>query len=461
MSAPHPATDDEAVGTTPVGHRIRTRRLELGLSQADIAEGMLSPSYVSLVESGRRQPAASALAHIAERLHIDVEYLRDGVDASVRTQARLALARAEMALRDGHAHEAYEAFTSLAGDPGLNDEQARQARLGRALAKERAGELETAIDLLTALVTEARQAPEVQPWLEASEALTRCYRELGDIDMAVQTGDEALRGASDLGLDGTDEYVRLGGTVLAAYYSRGDQARSNALARELVELADRLGSPQTRGAAYWNASIIAESRGELAQALSLADRALAMYGESDDARNLARLRVTHGWLLMQGDDPKPREALEILDTVRAQVEMHAGAIDLEYLMHLRGRALYQLGRLDEARDCLADLVMATDQEPHLDAAEARLLLASIHHELGDDDAALAEAAAAAATIGGMRAFRQAATAWRELGDLYRDLGRTEEALDAFDRALQAARVVRSPVPEFVAVVPAPAEFAVS
>src|SRR5699024_1364645 len=123
-----------------------------------------------------------------------------------------------------------------------------------------------------------RQVPEVQPWLEASEALTRCYRELGDIDMAVQVGEEALRGASDLGLEGTDEYVRLGSTVLSAYFSRGDRARSQLLARELVHLADQLGSPLARGAAYWNASVVAESRGDLAQALSLADRALAMYG---------------------------------------------------------------------------------------------------------------------------------------------------------------------------------------
>ena len=141
MTEDQPATVDEAPLPTPVGQRIRSRRLELGLSQAEIAEGMLSPSYVSLVESGRRQPAASALSHIAERLRIDVEYLRDGVDASVRTKARLALGRAEMALREGRADEAYEQFTTLVGDAGLNDEQSRVARLGRALAKERLGDL--------------------------------------------------------------------------------------------------------------------------------------------------------------------------------------------------------------------------------------------------------------------------------------------------------------------------------
>ena len=456
MSATYPATDEPGVGSTPVGNRIRTRRLELGLSQADIAEGMLSPSYVSLVESGRRQPAASALAHIAERLKIDVEYLRDGVDASVRTQARLALARAEMALRDGHAEEAYEAFTSLAGDPGLNDEQARQARLGRALAKERAGELETAIELLTEMVTEARQAPEVQPWLEASEALTRCYRELGDLDMAVQAGEEALRGASDLGLEGTDEYVRLGSTVLSAYHTRGDRARSQILARELVQLADQLGSPLARGAAYWNASVIAESRGELAQALSLADRALAMFGESDDARNLARLRLSLVWLTLQGDEANPAKALEMLDAIRSQVEANAGAVDVGYMHHHRAYALFKLGRLDEARDVLTDLIATAGEENQLNTAQARLLLAAIHREAGDQDAALEQAKAAAAIIDSMRAHRHAAAAWRELGDLYRDLGRSEDALNAYDNALRAARVEPSPVPEYTTdVVPDP------
>jgi tetratricopeptide (TPR) repeat protein len=43
----------------------------------------------------------------------------------------------------------------------------------------------------------------------------------------------------------------------------------------------------------------------------------------------------------------------------------------------------------------------------------------------------------------MGASRQAAAAWRELGDLYRDLGRIDETLEAYDRALVAVRV--SPV----------------
>lgn len=432
---------DEAPLPTPVGQRIRSRRLELGLSQAEIAEGMLSPSYVSLVESGRRQPAASALAHIAERLRIDVEYLRDGVDASVRTKARLALGRAEMALREGRADVAYEQFTELVGDPGLNDEQSRGARLGRALARELKGDLEGAIELLSELADEARQSPAVQSWLDVAIALTRCYDRAGDFDMAIQIGEEARRSAADLGLESTDEYIRLGCTVLGAYGGRGDMVRSKALAAELVAAADRIGAPQTRGAAYWNASLVAESRGELALALNLVDRALAMFGEGDDLRNLARLRVAHAWLLLQGSEPDAQKSIEILDGVEDNIKRYGGKTDIATFHVRRADALLQLGRLDEARTAAeAALTELGREQPRVGTALAQLSLARILRAQGEVDESIRVAALAATMLESMGASRVAASAWRELADLYRDLGRADEALDAYDNALRSVRV---------------------
>ncbi len=432
---------DEAPLPTPVGQRIRSRRLELGLSQAEIAEGMLSPSYVSLVESGRRQPAASALAHIAERLRIDVEYLRDGVDASVRTKARLALGRAEMALREGRADAAYEQFTELVGDPGLNDEQSRGARLGRALARELKGDLEGAIELLSELADEARQSPAVQSWLDVAIALTRCYDRAGDFDMAIQIGEEARRSAADLGLESTDEYIRLGCTVLGAYGGRGDMVRSKALAAELVAAADRIGAPQTRGAAYWNASLVAESRGELALALNLVDRALAMFGEGDDLRNLARLRVAHAWLLLQGSEPDAQKSIEILDGVEDNIKRYGGKTDIATFHVRRADALLQLGRLDEARTAAeAALTELGREQPRVGTALAQLSLARILRAQGEVDESIRVAALAATMLESMGASRVAASAWRELADLYRDLGRADEALDAYDNALRSVRV---------------------
>jgi tetratricopeptide (TPR) repeat protein len=445
MTEDQPATVDEAPLPTPVGQRIRSRRLELGLSQADVAEGMLSPSYVSLVESGRRQPAASALAHIAERLHIDMEYLRDGVDASVRTRARLALGRAEVALREGRAEAAYDGFTALVADPGLNDEQSRRARLGCALALEFKGDLEGAIVLLTELADEAQQSPAIQSWADVAIALARCYSRAGDFDMAIQIGERAWLATAELGLQGTDEYIRLGCTVLGAYYGRGDVMRSKLLAAELVAAADKIGAPHTRGAAYWNASMVAEARGDLALALNLVDRALAMFGESDDQRNIARLKVAHAWLLLQGPEPRPQDAMDILDGVEDKITRYGALGDVAHFGARRAEALLHLGRLDEAQDAVEKSLRELGDRHRSAVANSRLVLARVLRAQGKVQESLHEATEAAKMLESMGMSRWAATAWRELADICRDLGRIDEALDAYDRALRAARVAPAPI----------------
>lgn len=438
---------------TPVGQRIRARRQELGLSQADIAEGMLSPSYVSLVESGRRQPAAGALAHIAERLGVDVEFLRDGVDASVRAKARLALGRAEMMLRQGDAAEAYRVFTELIDDPGLNDGQQRHARLGRALAKERRGDLEGALELLVELASEARQATAAYPWLDVAVAATRCYRDVGDLDMAIQVGEQAMSAAAELALEGTDEYVRLGCTVLSAYNDRGDLARATRVASDLMKLANEIGAPHTRGAAYWNASVTAERRGDLAQALQLVDRAVAMFGEGDDRRNLARLRGLYAELLLADPDgADPEKALVLLDGAQAEIETAGTAVDIAMFDLVRSRALLQADRLEEARTAIERAIDEMGEQAQLQLARARLVLAQVLREQGDVSGAIRESTAAAAALEGMGTSRPAASAWRVLADLYRDLGRNEDAIVAYDKALRAVRV--SPTSSSVVADPA-------
>ncbi len=401
---------------------------------------MLSASYVSLVESGRRQPASSALGHIAERLGVDTGFLRDGIDAEVRHRARLALGRAEAALSRGEVDEAYARFAELDGSPGLGDEQLRQVRMGRATAAERRGDLEDALRLLAELADEAKRAPAVHPWVDVGEALCRCYREAGDLDLAISTGEDAMRHAAELGMEASDEYVRLGCTVLAAYQERGDLARATLLAADMTRMADAMGAPQTRGAAYWNASLIAESRGEIGQALQLVDRALAMFGESDDRRNLARLRVTYAWLLLQQHPPEAGRALELLDSVRGGLVEHGASVDVGSCDTERARALLALGRTDEAREAAEQSLAGLGDQPRIESARARLMLGRVLREQGDTNGCIEQCSSTASTLASMGASRQAAAVWRELGDIYRDLGRAEVAMDAYDRALRAVRI---------------------
>jgi len=423
-----------------LGERVRARRRELGLSQADVAGDVLSASYVSLVESDKRHPTDIALGHLADRLGVSTELLRDGVDPTVRRATLLELGYAELALQSGEPQEAYDRFGEVAARLGTDEEHVRRARYGRALAAERLGRVEEAIELLSDLAEDSRRRPDAHPWTDVALALCRCYAVAGDVDLAVDVGEAALQRARDLGLQGTPDYVRLGCTVIAAYYERGDLTRATALGHELVTDADQQGTPDTRGAAYWNAAVVAEARGETAQALLLIDRALALFGEGDDRRNLIRLRIAYAWLLLHQSPPEARRALDLLEDLRPDAEVFAGSVDVGSIDTERARALWLMGDAESAREVLEGSLSALGDRPRLEAARARLLLGRVLRSLSDGEGCIVQCALAAAQLEAMGAVRQAASAWRELGDLYRELGRPEDALDAFDRALRTVRV---------------------
>ena len=74
-----------------VGERIRERRLELGLSQRELATEGVSYAYISRLESNGRRPSVGALRKIAPRLGVSVHWLETGEPDPAEELARLVL----------------------------------------------------------------------------------------------------------------------------------------------------------------------------------------------------------------------------------------------------------------------------------------------------------------------------------------------------------------------------------
>ena len=89
-----------------LGQRVRALRTERGLSQADLAGDLVSPSYVSLIESGQRSPDREVLDGLARRLGCSAQYLESGIAPEEITEQRLRLQFAEIALANGSVDEA-------------------------------------------------------------------------------------------------------------------------------------------------------------------------------------------------------------------------------------------------------------------------------------------------------------------------------------------------------------------
>ncbi|MGH9100305.1 MAG: helix-turn-helix domain-containing protein, partial [Acidimicrobiales bacterium] len=282
----------DEVGTRALGRRVRDLRVQRGTRQDSLAREVgISASYLSRIEAGQREPSPPLLAVLARAVGTSVGFLQTGADEQRAARVRLALRQAEYQLGAGEPEQAETEFAGLvvaaeeAGDPEL----VAQARSGYAAALEAQGRLQHAIGILEPLREQAE--PGGPRWMQAVIALVRCYRNVGDLDRAVDLGEAALTALADLGLRDSVDGIRVAVTLLSACYERGDVARAVYLAEDSVERAERAGDPRSRAAAYWNASQLIASRGDVAGALGYAERAVALQAEGDDERLLARARL--------------------------------------------------------------------------------------------------------------------------------------------------------------------------
>ena len=313
-----------------LGSRLRAARLARGWTQTELAGDMVSVGYVSRLESGHRRPNAEVLEALAQRLGVSTDQLLRGPTAPEQDELRLALDFAELSLENGEHAEA-EVQARQARDRAraiVHDELAGRATYLIARALESQGSVDDAILELEPLVNGEggaipragagaipRAALPAIPRIKAAIALSRCYRESGDLTLAIDVrGARARRARRARPLDSTDEAVQLAVTRGGApTTSAATPARPSAPAARRSTKAERSTSPKARAAAYWNASVMESERGSVAEAIPLAERALALLAEGQDGRNLARLRTALADMQLQLDPPDVAAAQALLD----------------------------------------------------------------------------------------------------------------------------------------------------
>ncbi len=437
-----------------LGRRIRSARLAAGLTQGQVAGTEVTVGYVSRIESGQRRPDGKVLELLAGRLNASLDGLLLGVTEDRTAAIRLECDFAEIALQSGDPAQALARVDELLGDSASQAAHLELMRpeFIRARALESLGRLDEAILALEEIVSKGAAQPW---WLRSSIALSRCYREAGDLARAIRAGETALDALSEE-MAASDEAVQLVVTVAAAYFEHGDTGYAIRLCKQVVERAEASGSREARAAAYWNASVMESQSGSIAAAIPLAERALALLSEGENVRNLARLRSQLGVMQLQSDPPLGSEALDNL--ARAAVEFaecEASPVDIARNDVALARALYQQGELMQARELAARTYAATREVAPLLAADARALEGQALAAEGAWPEAKAAYQDAVMTLTAVGADRSAAQLWLELGGALDAAGDDEAARDAYRNAavssgLRARRSldpVRTPTPE--------------
>lgn len=239
------------------GTRLRERRLAAGLRQAEVAVAAgISPSYLNLIEHGRRKITAPVLTRLAEALGLDRSALAGSREAALADGLRAAVARGEATVELAQVEDFANRFPGWAGFLVHLDTRAEG--------------LERAVEALNDRMSHdphlSQALHEVLSSLSSVRATAAILAETGDIP-----ADWAARFHRNLHQD--SERLAAGAEALVAYLDAGSAMVEQGIAAPQEEVEDWL---KSRGWAFADAELAGGAREEVAGLASSAARSLGL-----------------------------------------------------------------------------------------------------------------------------------------------------------------------------------------
>lgn len=424
-----------------VSRRIKELRLRLGLSQAQVARPEFTDSYLSLIESGQRAPTPKVLEVIARKLNCSVEYLLHGVESQEIRRLERDLQAARSALESGDKEEARFLYQKLIAEPQISrlPDLLHSAKYGWALTLEACGDIDEAIQALVELRTEHRNKLSDDLRIGTALALTRCYRDRGDFELAIETAENEL--AEMIGKGWTDHLIELGATLMSVFLQRGDLLVAEQHATQLLAAAEELGTPRAIVATNWNAAIIADMLGKREEALERIERAWTIQATNGDPRNRARLHAEYLHVRLR---LRPEDAAECrTELLQAEQELRnssASTIDLAYCYYLLCRAEIELGNPEPAIEYARKAIGLVGRAHIGILADTQVLLGKAYQMLGRFDEAATALNSAAGALAKEPPNRITAEVWLMAAEVWQALGDQEKSREAFQRAMEFSGV---------------------
>lgn len=421
-----------------IGELIRRYRQQAGLSQSELAGEAFSASYVSLIEAGKRQPSDDALAVFARRLGRSVDELATEPDHGVQVDLELAYAR--LALANGEPAAARERLQLLLGRD-VSRQVTHEATVLLADACEKLGDLDSAIRVLRPLYELCLEGRSTVPVSQVAMSLSQYHHDSGDFHAAIRVGETGLQASVEGGLSHTTDHLMLHAAIVMSYLAVGDATLAAAVADELVSLAEAVDSPFGQAAGFWNAAIVAESRGRTGEALHLAQRALGLMSELGSSRNLVRLQCTVAWLILYGEPDRASEAAAILDRVSPRLGELGTPAERGYWESNRSIAHLVVGEASRAEHVARRAVLhLRDSGDDAEAAQALITLGDALVANGRRDGALASYRQAAELLVECTPKWKAASLFRSVAHRLSLAGDADGAVELLVSALDAAGV---------------------
>lgn len=425
------------------GKRLRERRRAAGLTQAQLASGQLSTSYISRLEAGKRSPSQPVIQAIASRLGCTAAELRAGTGPD--DEAAESLAFAQLALTHGEAGAAREHLDQIMASGRLHAAQRDEALVLLAQAHELTDDPGAAVEILSRLVHRIIDGDSIQPLPEVGTNLVRCHLRGGDTGAALRDG-EAILSALAPADRASDAGVRLATTVQGVHMNLGNLLLAAVMAHVLGQFADRTATALGQGSVRWNAAVTADLRGRVCEAIELASSARALLAQAGKARDLARATTALAWFLLRGGTKNANLAADLLDQVLPVIEDFEAPAGLAIWRFHRSYAHLLQGEAADAERVARQALLELNRFPGEETIRTLIILGDALFAQERWSEAQAQYRGAQALLDGLASTRAFAELAREAGDRLAATGRSHAAVPSYRLALTALGIPEGSLP---------------
>nr|WP_236588104.1 helix-turn-helix transcriptional regulator [Tumebacillus amylolyticus] len=368
-----------------MGARLRALRQQAGLSQRELADGLVHKSMISQIESGRTHPSHELLRHLALRLGADPDHLLPVLQDDQERLARYKRAQAFFTL-----HHYAQALPLLedclpVSNPAWNpyDLHLQIATCHHWLEQYLAALLHLDAALTIAIAEDRREdvlhlhirigetALEAQLWTVAHHRLEFAYREtvqhperLSPPERLPQLCIALARALA--GLDRQEQAVQV--WLEASQRATALDVSQSVQLRLEAEIAAGLGKTYAQ-------------LGKFREAELQLERAQSLYEKGWLKSQAVRMRLQRAVLLAESG--RLHEALQWLEECRDLAERERHPVLQAEVLHGQAEAWMQAGRLFRARECAERAVhLLTEARREGELVTAYQLLSAIEKRLG-------------------------------------------------------------------------------
>ncbi len=373
------------------GEKLRAERLERGLTQAELGKDLYSPSYISLLETGRREPTAEVIEELARRLELAPKALEAWSQPISASDAEYVLAglyaRQAWDLRDYALAASHAATAAQLALEGRNTSAWWNMTYMQAECLMRQDDLQECQRIVERLIEHPMARESVGLGVRAHQMLAAVLQRRGQLPAAVEEAMEAVKLSEQLPKSSTIITGALR-VLIGALAESGRLDEAWKYCQKLHDQVDEEAMTQLAGEVAWVIGNVAFMRHDYVEGVRHHERAAKLLSPANDIEMWARFNKASAAVRLQAGIVEP-ETLSSIERAELAFSIVSGTkSDALEVAFIRARWLYLTGDIVAAVEKLREIHAERAALAKHTAGEVSLLLGKSLKAAGEPDEAL-------------------------------------------------------------------------